>query len=184
MKKTTSVKNICICAMCIALCYAMPLAFHMVGLGSTFCPIHLPVLLCALLCGPVWGIVCGICGPLLSSVLTGMPPANALVTMIPELVTYGAVCGLMMKLVHTRSTIADLYISLITAMVAGRVVAGLVSALFYMGNAGAYSIALWISGYFVTPLPGILLQLATVPGLVFALEKTRVVPVRYPKIVS
>ena len=49
----SSVKRACICALCTALCYVLPLAFHALGMGSTLLPMHLPVLLCGLICGDV-----------------------------------------------------------------------------------------------------------------------------------
>ena len=51
MEKMSSVKKICLCAICVAMCYVLPIAFHAVGLGKVFSPIHIPVLLCGLICG-------------------------------------------------------------------------------------------------------------------------------------
>ena len=56
----SSVKRACICALCTALCYVLPLAFHALGMGSTLLPMHLPVLLCGLICGAGYGAFCGI----------------------------------------------------------------------------------------------------------------------------
>ena len=97
----TKIKKICICAICIALCYVLPIALHSFGLGSVLSPMHIPVLLCGLVCGSFYGVFCGIAGPVLSSILSGMPPATMLFTMIPELVVYGLITGLMMKWVRT-----------------------------------------------------------------------------------
>ena len=47
----SSVKKICICAFCVAMCYVLPQAFHLLMLGTAFSPMHLPVLLCGLICG-------------------------------------------------------------------------------------------------------------------------------------
>ena len=74
----SNVKKICICAFCIALCCVLPPAFHAVGLGAVFSPMHLPVLLCGLLCGWPYGAFCGVAGPLLSCLTTGMPSAARL----------------------------------------------------------------------------------------------------------
>ncbi|MBQ7870570.1 MAG: ECF transporter S component [Oscillospiraceae bacterium] len=181
MRKMSVVKRICICAVCIALCYILPMAFHAFGMGSVFLPMHIPVLLCGLLCGWPFGAVCGLVGPLLSSALSGMPPATALVSMLPELCVYGAVSGLTLRLVRTRRTFADLYIALVTAMVAGRIVGGIAKALFFSAQGNRLSMAVWASGYFVEGLPGIIIQLLVIPVLVFALTKARLVPERYPR---
>ncbi len=65
MKEMSIAKRISLCAMCIALCYVLPIAFHAIGLGSALSPMHIPVLLCGLICGGWWGALCGIVGPVL-----------------------------------------------------------------------------------------------------------------------
>lgn len=181
MNTMSSVKKACICAVCIALCYALPLAFHAFALGAAFSPIHIPVLLCGLVCGPFYGAFCGIAGPIVSSVLSGMPPVTQLISMVPELFVYGLVCGILMKVIHTRSIYFDLYASMISAMILGRIVGGFAKALFYLYAAKAYSIALWATAYFVDTLPGTILQLVLIPTLVFTLMKAKLIPQRKPK---
>ena len=182
MTQMTPVKKICVCAICIAMCYILPVAFHSVGIGSVFSPMHIPVLLCALVCGGGYGMVCGVVGPILSCVLSGMPSATALITMIPELMTYGLICGVCMHLIRTRNLFADLYICLTIAMVAGRVIGGIAKALFYLGTGDSFTIGLWATSYFVGTAPGIVAQLIVLPILVFTLMKARVIPDRYPKV--
>lgn len=181
MEKMSSAKRISLCAMCIALCYVLPLVFHALALGSILSPMHIPVLLCGIVCGPLCGAFCGIAGPVLSSVLSGMPGAAGLITMVPELVSYGLVCGLLMKRVHTQKLMMDVYASMIPAMLIGRIVGGLASALFYLGNNGEYSLAMFVSSYFIGSLPGIIVQLILIPALTVTLEKARAIPARYPK---
>jgi hypothetical protein len=177
----SSVKKACICSACIALCAVLPLIFHALALGSVFCPMHLPVLLCGLLCGWPYGAFCGVAGPVISCLLTGMPAAAQLVYMVPELCAYGLFSGLLLQRIHTRHVAADLYLALLPAMVLGRLAGGAARAAFYLSAAGSYSAALWVSGYFVETLPGIALQLAVLPPLVLALMKARLVPARYPR---
>ena len=181
MVKMTAVKLIVLTAMCIALCVVLPLAFHMIpNAGSILLPMHIPVLLCGLICGAPFGLVCGVLGPLLSSLFTGMPPITYLPGMVVELAVYGLAAGLLMKLVHTKKLVTDVYISLIGAMLAGRIAGGLVSALIFM--AGKYSFAAWAGGYFITCWPGLIIQLALIPPVVLALERANLVPVRYRQV--
>ncbi len=182
MKKILSVKNITVCAVCISLCSILPMAFHSIGLGSAFSPMHLPVLLCGMLLGGGYGLVCGVVGPILSSVITGMPGAPMLLTMVPELMAYGLVSGLCMRFVRTGKAYPDMYISLLAAMICGRLVGGAAGAAVYLGRGQAYSVAAWISSYFVGTLPGIVCQLVLIPLLVLALTKARVIPARYEKV--
>ena len=174
------VKKICICAICTALCYVLPLAFHGLALGTALSPMHLPVLLCGLICGWPYGAFCGVVGPILSSILSSMPPAPMLVSMIPELCAYGLFSGLLLEFIRTGRTIADLYLALIPAMVLGRVVGGIAQAVFYLSSARPYSIAIWATSYVVGTLPAIVLQLILLPALVLVLARAGLIPARYP----
>lgn len=100
-----------------------------------FCPMHIPVLLCGLLVGWPYGLLCGLAGPLLSSLLTGMPAMGYLPCMMVELGAYGLLCGLFMKFVRTGKIYVDLYISLVGGLVIGRVIAGLFRALIFRREA-------------------------------------------------
>ena len=179
MKKMSSVKQATITALCIALCYVLPVVFHATGLGSAFSPMHIPVLLCGLVCGSGYGIFCGIAGPVLSSVLSGMPTVTQLIYFVPELIVYGFLTGLMMKLVRTKKLVADLYISLAVAMLGGRLVGGIAEALFYLGSGQTFTLAAVAAGYFVTTIPGIVCHLIVIPILVTTLMKARLIPNRY-----
>ena len=173
------IKKLTLTSVCVALCVVLPVAFHSIpNGGSIFLPMHIPVLICGMICGWPYGLLCGLMGPLLSSVLTGMPPAAFLPAMMVECGVYGMVSGLMLKVVRTQSTYADLYIALVVAMLAGRVVSGIAKALIF---APGMSMSMWITASFVTALPGILIQLVFLPSVVFTLMKARIIPVRYTK---
>ena len=178
MQKMSVIKRMTLSALCVALCVVLPIAFHMIpNAGSILLPMHIPVLLCGLVCGWQYGLVCGVLGPLLSSVLTGMPPAAILPSMIVELGFYGCVSGLMMERVHTGILYADLYISLPVAMLVGRVASGIAKALIF---APGTTFAVWATASFVTALPGILVQLIVLPNLIVALTRASLIPGRYP----
>ena len=180
MKELLSIKKVVVTAMCTALCIVLPLAFHMIpNFGSVFSPMHLPVLLCGLICGWPLGLICGLLGPALSSLITGMPAAPYLPPMMVELAVYGIVSGLLYGHVRTKSIYSDLYISLIPAMLIGRVIAGLARALIL--TPGGFTFAMWASSYFAKSLPGIIVHLILIPGIVIALEKAKLIPIRYSK---
>lgn len=175
----STVKKSILCAVCIALCVVLPQAFHAIpNAGSIYLPMHLPVLLCGLICGWQYGLLCGVAGPILSSLFTSMPPVAYLPPMVVECAVYGCVAGLMMKLVHTKKIFADLYISLVAAMLIGRIIAGCAKALIFAK--GSITMAAWATSYFVTGLPGIIIQLVVIPAIVVALMKARLIPKRYP----
>lgn len=178
----SSVKKITLCAICIALCVVTPTAFHVFGpVSSILSPMHIPVLLCGLVCGWPFGAFCGVAGPLLSSMITTMPPAAALVHMLPELCGYGLCCGLLFRLIRTGNTYADICCALVPAMLLGRIAGGVARTLFLLGSGQSYTLALWAGAYLVEALPGIILHLILVPTLVVVLTKAGLIPVRYPR---
>ena len=177
LMKISNIKRLTLSALCVALCVVLPMAFHVIpNAGSVMLPMHIPVLLCGLVCGWQYGLLCGILGPLVSSVLTGMPPAAILPGMMVECGMYGCVGGLMMERIRTGSLYRDLYICLPVAMLAGRVISGIVKALILTPG---LSFTAWATASFVTALPGISVQLIMLPTLVVALNRAGLVPVRY-----
>lgn len=178
MNKFSTTNKLIITALCIALCTVLPQVFHAIpNAGSIFLPLHIPVLMCGLICGWQYGTACGIIGTLISSVLTGMPPVAVLPAMMVECAVYGFVSGLLIKLIRTGKRIADTYISLIVAMLAGRIVAGLAKAFLF--TPGEFGFAMWTTSYFITGLPGMIAQLIILPGVILALTKARLIPDRY-----
>ena len=185
--KMTHLTRIVTTAVCIALCVVLPLALHLIpgagslNLGTLLSPMHLPVLLCGLVCGWQYGLVCGIIGPLLSSLLTSMPGWGYLPNMMIELALYGLISGIMISLLRTGKQTVDLYISLVTAMLVGRILTGIARALT-LGIFMPVTLKSWATGYFVSSLPGIILQLILLPVLYLALQRAKLIPARYQKL--
>ena len=178
MNRLSRTRKLTFGAICVALCYVLPLILHSFGGGKIFSPMHFPVLLCGVICGPVYGCLCGILGPILSSILSGTPSAAMLISMIPELVMYGLVSGVIIKYEQKMTLYARVYAALIPAMIAGRVMGGMVKAVVYMSSAESYSIAAWASAYFVKTLPGAILQLVLIPVIVLSLSKAGFISVK------
>lgn len=173
----TRIKRMVFCAVCAALCIVLPMAFHSIpNAGTVILPMHIPVLLCGLICGWPFGFACGLAGPFLSSILTGMPPAAILPSMMVECACYGCVTGLMMKYVRTGNTYKDLYISMGTAMVLGRVVSGLARSWIFSPGTAPFA---WVTTSLVAGIPGIVIQLVLMPAVIFALTRARLIPKRY-----
>ena len=74
---------------------------------------------------------------------------------------------------RTKSQPANVYISLITAMLCGRVIYGVVNALVF--QAGEYSVQIWLTASFVTALPGIVIQIVVIPVVILSLQKLHLV---------
>lgn len=179
MNNISPARRLCICAVCVALCVVLPMAFHTFpNGGSIFLPMHIPVLLCGMICGWPFGLISGLLGPALSSLTTSMPPAAILPSMMIECAVYGAVSGLMLGFVRTGKAYLDLCISLVTAMLLGRIVSGIAKALIFTPG---LSLTAWATASFLTGLPGIVIQLIFLPILIHTLSRARLIPERYPK---
>ncbi len=166
----TALKKTLSTAVCIALCVVLPMIFHAIPNGGVlFSPMHLPVLLCGIITSWPFGLLCGLAGPLLSFLFTGMPGAPMLPQMMVELGCYGFMAGLLISLIRTKSTVFNVYASLIGGMLFGRIVAGIARMLIFAR--GSYSLPLWISSYFVSCFPAIIMQLVLIPIIYSVLLK-------------
>jgi len=158
-------------ALCLALALVLPfLTGQIPQIGSALCPMHIPVLLCGFLCGWPWGLAVGFIAPLLRSVIFGMPVMiPGAVAMAFELATYGAVAGFLYR--RFPKKLPGIYVSLLIAMIAGRVVWG-IARLILAGIVGnGFTFAMFISGAITTAIPGIIAQLVLIPAIVYAMEK-------------
>ena len=170
MKKLTVLNKSILTALSVALCVVLPMTLHAIPKGGVlFSPMHLPVLLCGLVCGAPFGLVC--------SLLTGMPVFGYMPVMMIELGLYGLISGLVMQFLRSGKLVVDLYAALVIAMLGGRVITGILRALIFAG--GSYSWSAWATGYFVSCLPGIIIQLILIPIIYVALERAHLLPVRY-----
>ena len=162
-----SVKNLVLGALFLALALVLPFfTGHIPQIGAMLCPMHLPILLAGFVCGGPVGAVVGFIAPLLRMVMFGMPPFYTAIAMAFELLTYGLVSGIMYRKVFKKQTVGTLYGSLLTAMVAGRVVWGIVKVILsgIAADAGAFTFAAFISGALLNAIPGIVVQLILVPA--------------------
>ena len=168
------VRKLTYSALCLALALLLPfLTGQIPQIGSMLCPMHLPVLLCGFLCGRQYGAVVGFIAPLLRLVMFGMPPFYVAIAMAFEMAVYGAVSGLLYRAFPRNIT--GIYLSLLTAMITGRLVWGAVKFVMAGFQHTEFSFALFISGAVTGSIPGIILQLVLVPLLVAAAEKAKLV---------
>ena len=169
--KNTNVKNLVLAALFLALALVLPfLTGQIPEIGSMLCPMHIPALLCGFFCGWPWGLAVGLVAPVLRSLMFGMPPMFPVaVCMSFELATYGAVSGLLYsKLPNKKSSI---YISLLAAMVAGRLVWGVARLLCAGLDVSAFGLSAFWAGAITTAIPGIIVQILLIPVLVMVLKK-------------
>ena len=165
------VRKLTYSALFLAIALVLPLLTGQIPeIGKSLCPMHIPVLLCGFLCGWPWGLAVGFIAPLLRSVIFGMPVMfPGAVAMAFELAVYGCVSGLLYKLLP--KTKVNLYVTLIVAMIAGRVVWGIVRLILAGLSGNGFTWAMFISGAITTAIPGIILHIILIPILVMVLER-------------
>ena len=172
-RTSVSTTKMALSALFLALCLLLPMLTGQIqAIGNKISPMHIPVLLCGFVCGWQWGLVVGLTAPLLRSVTMGMPPMMpTAAAMAFELAAYGAVSGLLYGKLPKNNI--SVYISLIAAMLAGRVVWGIVSIPLYgvMGN--SFTFQAFLAGAFINAVPAIVLQIVLIPLIVIALRKAK-----------
>ena len=176
MKKHTSLKNLVLSAMFLAIGLVLPFFIGQIpAIGKMLLPMHIPVLLCGLICGWQWGLGVGFVLPLLRSVLFNFPVMypNA-IGMAFELAVYGLVIGYLYA--HSKyQCVKALYKCLIPAMIAGRLVWGAVMVVLMGLGGSAFTWQLFIGGALLNALPGIALQLVLIPAVMVLLDRTKLV---------
>ncbi|MBQ8626560.1 MAG: ECF transporter S component [Agathobacter sp.] len=172
MKNT---KKLTLSALFLALGLVMPfLTMQIPEVGSMLLPMHIPVLICGFVCGPSWGLIVGFLTPLLRSVTFGMPPMMpTAVCMAFELATYGLVAGLLYG--KLKKNVVNTYVSLVGAMLAGRVVWAVVALVVYTAMGSAFTFQMFLAGAFINAIPGIVLQIVAIPVLIVALRKAHLI---------
>jgi len=171
-----SVKKIVYGGLLIAIGVILPQLFHIFGqsAGQTFLPMHIPVILAGMLIGPVWGLGVAIIVPVLSSLITGMPPVPMLYFMLFELAAYAVVSGLLAK------KELNVYLNLALTILCGRAVYGLslVAAVNLFSFAPSFANMTAFFTGLLAGLPGVVLQFIVIPLLMFALKKGGLVLVK------
>ncbi|MCI8507313.1 MAG: ECF transporter S component [Lachnospiraceae bacterium] len=152
---------------------ALPQIFHLIGvisgvgtaLGEVFLPMHLPILLVGFLAGPYAGAVAGMCGPVVSFALSGMPGAAMLPFMMLELSIYGLSAGLL------KNVRMPIIAKIVISQAAGRVIRAVVIliAIYVFGNKNISVSAIWMS--IRTGIFGLILQWAMIPFIVCGVER-------------
>ncbi|MBR3842119.1 MAG: ECF transporter S component, partial [Christensenellaceae bacterium] len=116
--------------------------------------------------------IVGFIAPLLRFVLFGMPPIFPTgVAMAFELAAYGVLSGILYRMLDKK--VINIYISLVLAMLGGRIVWGVVQFILSLFVGFEFTFATFLAGAFVSAVPGIICHIAIIPVIVIALRKTK-----------
>ena len=172
----SGIRRLTTAALLLALALVLPfLTGQIRAIGNMLCPMHFPVLLCGFICGWPWGLAVGMLAPILRSLLFGKPdlfPSAA--AMLFELGTYGAASGILYRLLPKKT--GSIYLSLIAAMLAGRIVWGLAQIVFLSLQGKVFTSAMFLAGAVTSAIPGMILQIILIPVLVLVLQKNNRLP--------
>ena len=166
-KKSTL--NLVLSAMLLAVGLVRPfLTGQIQQIGNMLLPMHLPVFLCAFVCGWQYACAVGFSLPLIRSLWFGMPMLypNA-IAMSLELAVYGAVAGIIYRLIGRRKVWA-VYAAMLPAMLIGRIAWGGAQYILLGIKDSEFTAGAFFAGAVTNAIPGILLQLVLVPAVVGA----------------
>jgi hypothetical protein len=160
-------KKLTYSALFLALGIIFPQVFHLFGgTGPIFLPMHIPVLLAGFFLGGSSGALVGFITVLISAAITGMPPVPILYFMLVEVTIYGLIAG-----IAYRKLKLNVYVSLILAMVVGRIALALTVFTLQPLLGLKLSPLAYMIGAVTEGLPGIIIQLVFIPIIVFSIEK-------------
>ncbi len=174
--KNNYIKNLALSAMFLGIGLVLPfLTGQIKQIGNMLLPMHIPVLLCGLICGAPMGLAVGFVTPILRSLIFSMPYMYpTAVAMAFELATYGAVVGYL----YSRSKwkcVRSLFRCMITSMISGRVVWGVVQTVLLGVGGDGFTLSAFVSGAFLSAIPGIAIQLVLIPVIMVALNRAKLV---------
>lgn len=159
-------RSMVLSAVMAALALTLPVAFHAVGLGSRFLPMLLPLLINGFLSSAGWAVFTGLWAPVISALVTGMPPLYPPVAIVVALegATLGGVAAVVRRLTRPR-----IWPALLCAVAAGRLTAFLFTGLLAGQLRLPAALASW--GAMAHGLPGVALQLSVTPLVVRWVER-------------
>lgn len=172
-----NVKKLAVTAMLFAVGMVLPFFIGQIpAIGKMLLPMHIPVLLCGFIVGWQYGALIGFLLPIVRGLVFGMPPLypNA-VAMAFEMAAYGFVSGYLYSHARWQCT-KMLYISLVTAMLSGRLVWAFAEVILLGIGGNTFTWKMFAAGAFLNAIPGIIVQLTLIPLIMVALRRAKVVP--------
>ena len=151
-------RQITLTAIFVALGILFPMIFHAMGIGSIFLPMFWPLAIGAFFLSMEYAILMGLATPVLSMMLTGMPPVPILYFMMAELMTMAAVISYLSR---------NYRWGIFWTLLAGLLVSRLVLFLGYISLGAILGLPKQMTGLVFTAkgLPGVLLMLGLLPPL-------------------
>lgn len=172
----TEIRRMVSAAVCLVLCYVLPfLTGQIPQIGAALSPMHLPALLCGFVAGPWYALAVGLIAPITRSLMFGMPNLYpTAVAMSFELAAYGFFSGLLYAKLPKKPQYV--YISLVGAMILGRVVWGAAQAVLLGIGGSSFGMSAFVAGAITGAVPGMIAQIVLIPAIVMALDRAKLFP--------
>ena len=167
-----STKKLVLTSFFVALAIVIPQAFHLIGgpgVGAMLLPMHIPVFVGAMLLGPISGLIIAVIA-IVVGVFLGMPPIPIATYMIFELSTYALLSGYLYK-TKGYNVVISFLISKAVGMFVALGVVYLMLNLFQLNSPMLTASA----SMFIVGVPGIIIQIIIVPGIIHLLKKSDLV---------
>ena len=161
MTRRISARDLAYCGLLGAAALLLPVLFHLVRLGHVFMPMYLPLVTLPFFVRPLPAAVTAIMTPLISAVVTGMPPLYPPVAEIMgiEIASMAVIIGG----IRSRWPRWNEWLVLIPTLLVGRVIyLGLV---FFIANWIELPAGFMVSLSLLSGWPGIILMILVVPAI-------------------
>lgn len=158
MHDKLDISNLVLAAVFSALGIILPMIFHLLGLGSVFLPMYIPLAAGAYFLNYKNAVIMGTATPLISALLTGMPPFYPPIA-FAMMVQLGTVCLVISILSHRAGA------RVITALAAALIADRILLAAFYFLVIPFFGIhaGLYTAYDLIKSLPGIVLMFVVIP---------------------
>jgi hypothetical protein len=167
------IRQIPLTALFASLGIVLPQFFHLIGLGSIFLPMFLPVMMGSMLLTWRFALALAVICPVVSWAITGMPPVAPPV--LPVILAELTVLSLTISIIHVhlrKSFWLALSVGILTDRATLLILVYLLTPLFGLEHP-LFSLALVTAGF-----PGIVLQLITIPLAMVLIRQ------RFPQLVN
>lgn len=166
MHEEFNITHIIISAITAACAVVLPVLFHLLGLGSIFLPMFIPLSIGAYFLSPGYAFLTGAIAPITSTLLSGMPPLYPpiAIIMIVELSIFCSVISLLKHRLNFNN-----YVIIVFAIIVDRIILYLLYAVvlpYFKISFAMFSVYDLLKSF-----PGIILLLVITPPAVNGLKK-------------
>ena len=159
-------RQIPLVALFAALAILFPPLFHLLGLGPAFLPMFIPVMVGSMFLSGRFVILLAVFSPTISWLITGMPPIAP--PILPVMIVEMLAAGLAISILR-RMTVLPVWFILLIAIITDRLV--LFMLVFFVAPLFDITHPFFTIAVLVAGIPGIVLQLLTIPLTVYLIEK-------------